>query len=199
MNNTQTFGGIKQIVATFVDEIVSSNMFTDTLWAEVLNEWMSYIYGYHKWSWNVVDTTKTITNSKTIELDYPIQEVILLEINWNKYTQAQYYLDAWTQQFLIDWNIIKLPDNTTGDVRVVYRKWFNEYLPTDVNRKLDIPFWLNSVLVNLMQFRILPIWLWEWAGWLMNNYLQDAIQQLERYKVIDTYAEAQRNLIANRK
>ena len=199
MINTQTFWGIKQITASMIDEIATSNLFNDALWAEVLNEALSYIYGYHKWSWNISDETIHIDNNNVIKTEYPIQEVILLTDWSSKYTQAEYYVDNNSQQFIFTWNTITLSSAITWDIRIVYRRWFNQYLPSDLTRKLDIPFWLNNPLISLMQFRILPIWLWEWSWWLMNNYLQDAIQQLERYKVMNTYAEARRNLVGNRK
>ncbi len=199
MINTQTFWGIKQITASMIDEIATSNLFNDALWAEVLNEALSYIYGYHKWSWNISDETIHIDNNNVIKTEYPIQEVILLTDWSSKYTQAEYYVDNNSQQFIFTWNTITLSSAITWDIRIVYRRWFNQYLPSDLTRKLDIPFWLNNPLISLMQFRILPIWLWEGSWWLMNNYLQDAIQQLERYKVMNTYAEARRNLVGNRK
>jgi hypothetical protein len=62
-----------------VDEVVTSNMFNDAFWIEVINEAMSYIYGYHKWNWNVVTETKTISDNR-VTLDYNIQEVIQVKV-----------------------------------------------------------------------------------------------------------------------
>jgi len=185
-------------VAMMVDEIVTSNMFNDTFWIEIVNEAISYIYWYHKWDWNISNETKTISNNQ-ITLDYTVQEIIKVTIQWTEYKQAQYYIEDWNQEFIVNWDTITFPDWTTWDVVIVYRRWFKPYTVNDNATILDIPFWLNNVLVSLMQFKILPIWLWEGSGWLMNNYLQDALQQLERYKAMNTYAEAKKYLNPNRR
>jgi len=198
MKNYQTVWWIKQTITMMVDEIVTSNMFNDNFWVEIINEAMSYIYGYHKWDWNISNESKTISNNQ-ISLDYSIQEIIKLTVWTQEYTQAQYYLEDWKTQFIIRWDTIIFPNWTTWDVNVIYRRWFKPYTVNDTNAILDIPFYLNNVLIDLVQFKILPIWLWEWSWWLMNNYLQDWLQQLERYKAMNTYTEAKKYLNPNRR
>jgi len=198
MKNYQTVWWIKQTVAMMVDEIVTSNMFNDSFWIEIINEAMSYVYGYHKWNWNISNETKTIANNK-ITLDYTVQEIVKVTVWATVYTQAQYYIKDWKQQFILQWDTIILPDWTTGDANIIYRRWFKPYTVNNINTILDIPFYLNNVIVSLMQFKLLPIWLWEGSWWLMNNYLQDALQQLERYKAMNTYAEATKYLNPNRR
>ena len=206
MLNKNTASSIIQTVSTLVNNVVSSDMYNDVFWIEIFNEAMSYIYWYHKWSWNVIEEKVSITDSNEVELQYPIQEVILVEklpswgteYWWEEFTHIQYFTSNWNE-FKIIWDKLVLDKNYTGDFRVVYRRWFKEYTVDDINKKVDLPFYLNNVLVSLMQFKILPIWLGEGSWGLMNNYLQDAIQQLERYKQIDTYAEVERSLYPKRR
>ena len=202
MKNNQTLSGLKQTVAMMVDNVITSNMFNDIFWVEIFNEALSYIYGYHKWSWNIQDETITLTDTNTVQLSFPIQEILVVKQWDTELTQVQYFSDLTSttlSEFIIDWDKLILNTNYTWEIRVIYRRWFIEYTILDINKQVDMPFFLNNILVSLMQFKILPIWLWEWSWWLMNNYLQDAIQQLERYKAIDTYAEAERTLYPNRR
>jgi len=180
-----------------VNEVLSSALFTTQFLLNVLNDAMAFIYWFHKWSWNVVKEEKEgVEEEKNINIKYPILEVLVVKVNWKQYKQVEYFDDRMENSFMIvNWdNTISFKNPVSWKIEIVYRKWYTPYTINDLNKILDIPFFLNDVLTALMAKKILPLWLWEWAGQLLVNYMNDALNQLNLYKQIDTYAEPKREL-----
>ncbi len=198
IKSNQTVWSFIQQVAMMVNEIVSSNMFNDNFWISILNWSMNYIYWYHKWSWNIYYEEVDVINYEA-EVTYPIQEIIeVIDDLWNLYIQWEYKPD--TGVFVKKWNKLYFNNDFVGNkITVAYRRWFIPYTVNDMSSTLDIPAQLEWPLASLMQFRITPIWLWEWSWGMMNNYLQIAINELNQFRQIDTYEEAQRPLNPKRR
>jgi len=170
MFNNQTVWGIINIVANLANENVTSNMFTDSLWIEILNDAMSYIYWFHQWSWTIVEEDVEIKDNQWT-LNYLPNQILLVN-DWNV-KQVNYFTKNSQSEIVVKWDkIYTTSDLNSKTLHIVYRRWFKPYTINDKWAYLDIPFYLNPVLISLMEFMILPIWLAEWAWQLMNNYLK---------------------------
>lgn len=187
--NTMTASTMIANVAKQASTDVSSSLFTKSFLLDLLNDSLDYIYTSHNWSWNIVEETITPTTwSDAITLPTPAQDIFSVkDSDDNTYKQVTLPW-WWDNEFKLDWDVLKFNKTLESDITVVYRRWNKKFDISNQWNYLDIPSGYNSILRWLMLTDILPLWLWEWGWWLMNNYFNRANDALIKKSKIDAYA-----------
>lgn len=174
------------------------DMFDNSDWIFEMYDALSYVYNYVNkfwWLFWTIADENLVPENWIVTLSYPMNRLIaVMNSEEAELIPANYYLlSNDTQSYIIkSEKTIQVTSDITS-VRVVYLRGIDILTTDDVSLPVDIPNALLWVVVFYTLWKMMPIYLEQWAS-LANNFFSQMKEILDEYMFNLWYTQEQSQL-----